>query len=273
MNTPSRPTTLTGSLLLVLSSFVHAGCSSATEAQGVVDAGTSTSTANTVDAGDAGARPVDIQGEWLLCDVNAQKGGGSYDNGGGYDYVPTGGDVLDITVQHGVAAAVQVGGDGGPVWTAETWVDDAGNPCDGGPCSYTDVLLSGPFYAMTRVWSAGFAWTTPSYPARVTFSPDGNRFTGFIQAPDGNANIFGGRNDGAFTCAQGASGPSGSGGRCAGSPASCSSLQPPNCQNIVGCSLQIDVTTGDDTCVGWPSPCDGLTAPQECAQQGCTWGT
>jgi hypothetical protein len=43
-----------------------------------------------------------------------------------------------------------------------------------------------------------------TYPARIVFSADGTRFTGDISAYDEQVAVFGGRDDGSFSCGSGA---------------------------------------------------------------------
>jgi hypothetical protein len=151
------------------------------------------------------AGPLEVTGTWLLCDAAAQEGRSDYAGGG--NYIAPGGWILDVSVNDGVASAVEIGGDGGPVYVSSGWVDDAGTDCDGSSCGETDIVLSGPLDPSTRVWSAGFLWphgNVSTYPARIVFSADGTRFTGDISAYDEQVAVFGGRDDGSFSCGSGA---------------------------------------------------------------------
>ena len=179
------------------------------------------------------SKQLDITGTWRLCDVAAETGGSDYPGGG--TYLQPGGILLDVTQQGGVVSASQIGADGGAVEHTTGWSDDAGLFCEGGSCGQTSVLLSGPFDAASRVWSA--AYLSPhfgdagtdieTYPARLTFSADGDHFTGIMDDGFSGANWTGGREDGTFTCASGvdASSEGGSGGSCLGLPI-CWSLPP-----------------------------------------------
>jgi hypothetical protein len=222
--------------------------------------------------------PVDITGTWLLCDTAAQAG--QSDHPGGGNYVRVGGEILDVTVQQGIASASEVGGDGGPVSESIGWLTDSGVACDGGSCGETNVLLSGPFDPTSRVWTAGFLWPhetqyptiVETYPALLTFSADGTRFTGIMDDGSGaQVSWFGGRDDGTFTCSSGSGGgSSGSGGRCTGSAYACDDVSPPDCGNILGCYMDIGVA-GPDYCSGSAEPCADIGGQEQCAQQGCTW--
>jgi hypothetical protein len=151
--------------------------------------------------------PVDITGTWLLCDSSAQLG--QYDFPGGGYWVTPGGYVLRITLQQGVAAGSEIGGDGGPVYRPAGFDVDSG---------VTSVILSGPFDPTSRVWTAGFLWphgeqyptVVATYPALLTFSADGTRFTGILSNDVGvTASWFGGRDDGSFDCNTGSPAPGG----------------------------------------------------------------
>ncbi len=118
-----------------------------------------------------------MSGTWRLCSAQSESGRPYY--------VPTGGEVIDITVQGGVASATLVAGDGG-----------------GGE------ILTGPLDDTTRLWTADFVnWcSTCHYPSavQVTFSTDAMRFSAIVNLPDEqNGTWFGGREDGSFTCNQG----------------------------------------------------------------------
>ena len=228
------------------------------------------------DAGSASTAPpgpVDITGAWLLCDAAAQAGRSDY--GGGGNYIGVGGMLLGLSVKNGVASGVQIGRDGGPIYQSIGYENDAGMDCDGS-CGETDVAVGGPFDPATRVWSAGFLWphgNIPTYPMRIVFSADGTRFTGVLSAYEVEAAVYGGRDDGSFTCASGAgasgAGASVTGGACSGYLDGCGS--PPSC--AIGCTLDIAVVPGfPDTCKGQPTACSTFTAAQTCAQQtGCHW--
>ncbi len=214
----------------------------------------------------AGA-PLDVTGTWRLCESGAS------DDPGGFHYVAPGGVLLDLTQQQGSASASEIGGDGGVVELSTGWINDAGFLCDGGSCGDTTVLLGGPFDPVSRVWSAGFLWphrddtgaTIETYPARLTFSADGQRFTGIIDDGSGGASLFGGREDGSFTCAVGAGG-TGSDGRCGGTP----SCESPPCAE--GCVLIVASDPVYDSCSPEGYYCQSLSDQQSCERaNGCSW--
>jgi hypothetical protein len=219
--------------------------------------------------------PLDITGTWRLCDVAAESGMSDYPGGG--TYIEQGGILLELTEQQGLATASEMSGDGGVVQQSIGWIDDAGDFCDGGSCGETSVLLSGPFDPVSRVWSAGFLWphgegtggTIETYPARLTFSVDGARFTGIMDDGSGPANWFGGREDGSFACASGAGGSAGEGG----SLGSCGGT--PNCGSAPcadGCLLNVASDPVYDTCSPEADYCQGWGDQQSCQQaNGCSW--
>ena len=111
--------------------------------------------------------PVDITGTWLLCDSSAQLG--QYDFPGGGYWVTPGGYVLRITVRQGIADGSEIGGDGGPIYR---------------PAGFEQ-----------------YPTVVATYPALLTFSADGTRFTGILSNDIGvTASWFGGRDDGSFNC-------------------------------------------------------------------------
>ena len=128
--------------------------------------------------------PLDISGEWRLCDTQAQAGNPYY--------IPAGGEVVSAAVAHGVASAYLLSADGGVA---------------------SAPVLSGPLDQASRVWTADFftfdsvtGKVDNTYPSsvRVTFSSDGTRFTAVVTLPDesGGGGWFGGREDGVFTCSK-----------------------------------------------------------------------
>ncbi len=271
-----RPSTSMVTVLLLATCGALAACSSAapgssgapgsSESSGP-DGGTRSPAPTGSSKADAGL--VDITGTWLLCDTDGETDETS---------IGTGGIVLRVTLRGGVADGAQLGGDGGAIYHPVE-VNDAGTECTG-DCGETDVQLGGPFDPATRVWSAGYYWPHgdatqnyyETYPARIVFSADGTRFTGVLSGDYGESALFGGRNDGAFSCLDpgGASSPSGSlKPSCHGTTYDCGS--PPTC--TPGCYLQISAVQGfPDTCQGSPVACSTNTDPTSCTQEpGCHW--
>lgn len=65
-----------------------------------------------------------------------------------------------------------------------------------------------------------------------------------------------------------------SGGKCSGSPDSCSSQSPGSCSDIRGCRMRTTVKyngTYDNECDGSPDDCDDMTSETSCIRQGCNW--